>query len=251
MSPTTCSIFFHNYYGEHEGWIRFFCEKMTVPFVLFYNIVEDSLYNIEDSPRDSRLQQQASGPWLKKIVLRRSPNQGKDIGGKLVLLDACLREGIDPQYCIFLHDKKSPYKIQNQQWKDKLFRIVEPAFAQDALTAFSKDPSIGIIAGADTIHNEYDPHTQSFSSTNRLLLTQLQSDYDITTKDCRYVAGTMFWARWRPLADYFTDHPPLDIRQTLEKGNVMDDSFGTYTHSWERLMSWLIFTKSYKIKGIE
>jgi lipopolysaccharide biosynthesis protein len=224
---------------------------MDIPFILFYNIVEDSLYNQGIPFPDHRNPLAPSGSLLKKFVLRRSPNQGKDIGGKLVLIDACLREGIDPQYCIFLHDKKSPYKIQNQQWKDKLFRIVEPAFAHNALDTFIKDGKVGIIAGADTIRNEYDPDKRSFVSKNQDLLTQLQPEYNIVTKDHRYVAGTMFWARWHPLFEFFKEHPPLDIRKTLERGNIMDDSFGTFTHSWERLLTWLIFTKGYKIKGIE
>lgn len=251
MNSITCSIFFHNYYGQHEDWIQFFSQKMNVPFILYYNVVEDSMYNLEQSHLlGDRLQKAASGPWLKKIVLRRSPNQGKDIGGKLVLLDAALRENEDSEYGIFLHDKKSPYKIQNQEWKDQLFRIVEPAFVQRALAAFSKDQKIGVIAGTDSIRNEYDPATQSFISQNRSLLARLQSENNIVTNDYRYVAGTMFWVRRKPLLDFFTEHPPLDIRKTFERGNVMDDNHGTYAHSWERLMTWLIFTQGYTIKGI-
>jgi hypothetical protein len=30
----------------------------------------------------------------------------------------------------------------------------------------------------------------------------------------------------------------------------MDDNHGTFTHSWERLMTWLIFTRGYTIKGL-
>ena len=32
----------------HESWIHFFSEKLTVPFNLFYNTVEDSIYNSEN-----------------------------------------------------------------------------------------------------------------------------------------------------------------------------------------------------------
>jgi len=250
MNSPTCSIFFHNYYGQHDDWIRFFSQKMNVPFILYYNIVEDSPYNLEQSSLSGISRSNPPGPGLKKIVLRRSPNQGKDIGGKLVLLDAALRENDNSEYSLFLHDKKSPYKIQNEAWKEKLFRIVEPTFAQKALSAFGNDQKIGIIAGADSIRNEYDPHSQSFVSRNSVLLSGLQSAYNIATNDYRYVAGTMFWARQRPLLDFFTQHQPLDIRGSLERGNVMDDNHGTFTHSWERLMTWLIFTRGYTIKGL-
>ena len=252
MNPGACSLFFHNYYGQHEDWIRFFSQKMTTPFTLFYNIVEDSLYNLEegDDRLTERLEQAISGPYLKKIVLRRSPNQGKDIGGKLVLLDAWLHEREKAGYSIFLHDKKSPHKIQNHEWKNKLFQIIEPSFTEKALTAFNENNKIGIIAGSHSINNEYDGHLQSFISNNRSQLTQLRSDYRITSNDYRYVAGTMFWARSLPLLDFFSMHPPLEIRKTLEKGNVMDDHNGTTTHAWERLLSWLIFAQGYTIKGL-
>jgi lipopolysaccharide biosynthesis protein len=251
MNPAVCSIFFHNYYGQHENWVRFFSENITVPFVLFYNIVEDSIYNLEDDYQlTGRLQQAVSGPKLQKIILRRSPNQGKDIGGKLVLLDACLREGTDTGYSIFLHDKKSPYKIQSREWKDKLFRIIDPAFIQKALNTFSGNKEVGIIAGSDSIYNEYDYSRQSFISNNHSQLIRLQSEFTIDSKDHRYVAGTMFWVRSHPLLNFFRLHPPLEIRRTLEKGNIMDETGGTNTHAWERMLSWLIFAQGYTIKGL-
>ncbi|HWK02900.1 MAG TPA: rhamnan synthesis F family protein [Puia sp.] len=251
MNPPSCSIFFHNYYGRHEDWIRLFSQKIGIAFTLFYNITDDSLYNLEDDHRlMDRLQQAISGPWLKKIVLRRSPNQGKDIGGKLVLLDTCLHEQENSEYSIFLHDKKSPYKIQNQEWKDKLFRIIEPSFAEKAMVSFAKNKEIGIIAGSDSIYNEYDYSQQAFISNNRSQLIQLRSGFAIDSTDYRYVAGTMFWVRSLPLLDFFRRYPPLEIRKTLEKGNIMDETSGSNTHAWERMLSWLIFAQGYTIKGL-
>src|SRR5687767_3168267 len=149
MNPAI-SIFFHNYYGHHKKWIQFFTEKMTVPFNLFYNIVEDSIYNSEDDHRLlSGLQNNTPGQYLKRIIFRKSTNRGKDIGGKLVLLDTYLHSKLGSEFIIFLHDKKSPYKIQNQEWEKKLFRIIEPVFIEQALAFFDKNPKTGIIAGED------------------------------------------------------------------------------------------------------
>jgi lipopolysaccharide biosynthesis protein len=267
MDPVTCSLIFHNYYGQHENWVRFFSEKITVPFTLFYNVVEDSLYNQEENglynqEEDSlygpdqyhrlsdRLYRSVSGPWLKKIVLCRSPNQGKDIGGKLVLLDALMQEPPDGGYIVFLHDKRSPHKIQSQQWADQLFGIIEPEFVRKALSLFDRKKDLGLIAAAHSIHNEYDPSLRSFISNNGSQLTRLRQELNILNKDYRYVAGTMFWARAAPLLDFFGRFPPLDIRKTLEKGNVMDETAGSITHAWERLFSWLIFAQGYTIKGL-
>jgi lipopolysaccharide biosynthesis protein len=251
MGSATISIFFHNYYGRHDEWIRFFTKNINIPFNLFYNIVEDSMYNLEcDYGLTARLWDEGSGACLNRIILRRSSNQGKDIGGKLVLLDACLSLRLDSEYFIFLHDKKSPYKIQSGEWQKKLFRIIEPDFVEKALTLFRKNKKIGLIAGSDNIINEYDYAQQSFISNNGAQLERFQSEYSIEPGDYRYVAGTMFWARSLPLMEFFGRHPPLDIRKTLEKGNIMDETSGTATHAWERLLSWLIIAQGYTLKEL-
>lgn len=248
---STYSIFFHNYYGQHKKWIQFFSEKMTVPFNLFYNIVEDSIYNIEDDHRLlSNLQENIQSQYLNKIIFRKSPNRGKDIGGKLVLIDAYLHLKQENGFIIFLHDKKSPYKIQNQEWQQKLFRIIEPAFIEQALAFFNENPQAGIIAGADSIQNEYDHSKKSFISNNQVQLAQLRSEFGINNTDHRFVAGTMFWARALPLLSFFRKHHPLDIRKNLESGNVMDETSGTITHAWERMLSWIIIEEGYSIKGL-
>jgi hypothetical protein len=59
----------------------------------------------------------------------------------------------------------------------------------------------------------------------------------------------MFWVRALPLINFFKEHAPLDIRRTLEPGNVMDETHGTYTHAWERMLSWLITEQGYHLKG--
>lgn len=250
MNSPPCSIFFHNYYGRHEDWIRYFTQKVQTPFYLFYNIVDDSLYNQDDDRGLRESLCQMACPFLKKIVIRRSPNRGKDIGGKLVLLDAFLRMQTDSEFIVFLHDKKSPYKTQSQEWRDKLFQIIDTPFINEALRLFGKNKEIGMIASSYTINNEYNYTTQSFASENRSQLTALREEFKIDNNDHRYVAGTMFWARSSPLVDFFKMHPPLEIRKTLEKGNVMDEKNGTNTHAWERMLNWLIFARGYTLKGI-
>jgi hypothetical protein len=251
MSTALFYVFFHNYYGDHEAWVKLFAQQILQPFVLYYNIVEDSVYNIgDDRALISRLRECASGSSLRDIVLRRSPNQGKDLGGKLVLLDACLHEATPTPFSIFLHDKKSPYKIQGQEWKNRLFGIIEPAFIEKALSSFDHNEKVGIIAGAPDIRDECDHSRKTFISTNRLQLEQLQTTFHISIADYRYVAGTMFLVRSSPLLDFFRKYPPLDIRKTLEKGNIMDETSGSNTHAWERMLSWLIFAQGYTIKGL-
>lgn len=250
MNSPPCSVFFHNYYGRHEDWISHLISSMQTPFYLFYNIVEDSLYNQDEERGLTNKLVQMGGPLLKKLVIRRSPNRGKDIGGKLVLMDSFLQMQTGSEYIVFLHDKKSPYKTQGREWHDKLFRVIDASFAEKAIQLFANDKEIGIVAAGHTIKNEYNYDLQSFASNNQTQLTQLMETFHVDTPDHRYVAGTMFWARASPLVDFFKTYPPLDIRKSLEDGNMLDEHEGTNTHAWERMLSWLIFARGYTIKGI-
>ncbi|MFC0773726.1 rhamnan synthesis F family protein [Terrimonas alba] len=245
------SILFHNYYGQHHRWAEFFCQKLKVPFDLYYNFVGDSIYNIDTSLSDlNDIRQNINSPFLNEINFRRASNKGKDIGGKLILLDACLRNSTNSEFIIFLHDKKSPYKVHNREWEQRLYRIIEPDFVEKTLAIFEENPKTGIVASQGTLQNEYDYNKNSFISNNRKELNQLKEVYNITITDHRYVAGTMFWVRTLPLLTFFRKHVPLDIRKRLEEGNVLDEEYGTYTHSWERMLSWIISNQGYDLKEL-
>jgi hypothetical protein len=60
----------------------------------------------------------------------------------------------------------------------------------------------------------------------------------------------MFWGNGHVLMNFFKRHNPLKIRQTLEEGNVLDNFGDTNTHSWERLLSWIILAQGLDVKTI-
>ena len=250
MKPL-CSVFFHNYYGAHQSWMGYFEKNISFPANLYYNIAESSIYNIEQSTEDFFSNYKpGSNSYLKNIIVRQSPNTGKDIGGKLVLLDTYLKLGMQTEYGLFLHDKRSPYKANNQTWTDNLLKIAEKPFSEQALTLIKNNPDIGIITVNGNIGNEFDYTINSFKSSNKQLLSELQNIFDIHPLDFRYIAGTMFWFRTAPLINFLEKNTPLKIRAMLEKGNVTDEDEGTYTHSWERLLCWIITSQNYSIKTI-
>jgi lipopolysaccharide biosynthesis protein len=230
--------------------MKLFSEKMNVPFNLFYNIVGDSIYTLDEKSPEAVTFDSSQSRVLQNLIVCKSSNQGKDLGGKMILMDAYSNAGLASEYIIFLQDKKSPYKIQNEEWKRKLFRIIDPVFIQEAVTTFQNNKNIGIVAAAESILNEWDHSDQSYKSNNKRQLLNLQDQYKIYTKDHLYIAGTMFWARAVTLENFFAKNNPLDIRSSLEKGNVMDENSGSNTHAWERLLSWLITSQGYGIKGL-
>jgi lipopolysaccharide biosynthesis protein len=249
MKPL-CSIFFHNYYGANQSWLDYF-ENISFPANLYYNIAEDSLYNTEPGSLDfSSHYKTGNSTHLKEVFFRQSPNQGKDIGGKLVLMDAYQKLGLQTEYGLFLHDKKSPYKANSETWASNLLKIAEKGFAENALKLFKNKPGTGIVTANGNTGNEFDYAANDFKSNNKILLPELQKMFDINPTDYGYVNGTMFWFRMEPLTNFFQKNPPLQIRAMLEKGNVSDEYQGTYTHSWERLLCWIITSQNYTIKTI-
>lgn len=245
-----CSIFFHNYYGNHPYWMDYFSKTIAIPSHLYYNSVEDSLYNTGAARPELKDENPGTDNFISSLVVRQSSNQGKDIGGKMVLMDAYQQLNIPTEYGLLLHDKKSPYKANNQTWADNLFSIAGADFSKKAMQVFSRWPEAGIITANGNIADEMDHGIQSFKSNNRTLLPVLQQQYQIQPAGWQYVAGTMFWFRMAPVQAFFKKYPPLGIRAMLEPGNVTDEYAGSYTHSWERLLCWIITSQQYSIKSI-
>jgi lipopolysaccharide biosynthesis protein len=194
---------------------------------------------------------------LKEDLLKHFPlatitissNKGKDLGGKLLLLSLCLQLHHKPDWIIFLHDKKSLQALNAKTWKDELLKIIRVEEIQKIKDIISTDSGCGIIASKNYVRKELRADGQ-FSGNNGPLLTRLLHDYELVCNNYQYVAGTMFWAKASALMEFFSKYDPLKIRQTLEEGNVVDNFNGTHTHSWERLLSWIVTSKGLNIKTL-
>ena len=182
-------------------------------------------------------------------VITISSNKGKDIGGKLLLLNACLQTDFEPDWIIFLHDKKSLHAVNAQTWKNNLLKIIAKEQVEKIVRLILNNPDCGIIAANNYVLTE-TKKAGAFVGNNGILLSQLSEEYKINCNQYDYVAGTMFWAKATAVFRFFKKNDPLKIRQTLEEGNVLDNFTGTNTHSWERLLSWLVTSQGLNIKTV-
>ena len=174
-------------------------------------------------------------------------NMGKDIGGKLILIQLLLALWPEIPYVALLHDKRSYHKHSGAFEKENLFSILDPAKFRRISRGFEMDPQLGIACAQGTLRNEYLGKGQ-FATPNSPLLKRLSARYALSTEDPRFVAGTMFWMRTSLLRGFFGTQSPLDIRATLEQGNILDHEQATHTHCWERMLSWIATSGGYKIK---
>lgn len=212
----------------------------SIQFLLNMNVNSDYLQKLKNNL-------ELKYTTTKTLV---SPNIGKDIGGKLALIDYYLNNNQKSKYLLLLHDKKSPQIINGEEWKNNLLRITHPKYIDTIINLFEKDESIGIICAKGSISNEYNFQSNSFKTTNNNLLKEYIKKFDLTLNDYSFVAGTMFWVRSEPFEKFFNKFHPLELRSKLESGNVLDNFKGTHTHSLERIFSWIVTSQGYTIKEI-
>lgn len=187
---------------------------------------------------------------FSNCLIIQASNIGKDIGGKLAMIDLCMQMEEKSTYTVLLHDKQSPHSSLGKIWRKKLFRIIEPNYISQILELFRQNNKIGIVASKEFIMSEYDKQTGEFTCTSNLILKKMILDYQLPNSNFEFVGGTMFWIRTQILNDFFLIHNPLRIRAQLEKGNVLDNTQGTLTHAWERMLSWTAGKLGYEITGI-
>lgn len=179
-----------------------------------------------------------------------TPNIGKDIGGKMALIDLFIKTDLKADYLVLLHDKVSPHAITGERWRNKLFGVIQPSTADMIRSTFDSVPSIGIMGAADFIRNEYDEKKKAFQTTNNDKLFELIEKYQLKPTSYTFIAGTMFWIRASIVRSFFSAHSALQCREMLEAGDLSDQHVGTYTHSWERVLCWLAANNGYIIKGV-
>jgi lipopolysaccharide biosynthesis protein len=190
------------------------------------------------------------GPTDPNTTVLKVTNQGKDIGGTLAAISYYLHFCKRTEYFAFLHDKTSPQTINAEYWRDSLFSIFESNAFSKAIQVLENNPQAGILGAKDFIRNEFVPSGGQFDTTNNELLRQLITNYQLNGEPYDFIAGTVFIGRSRILETFFSAHSPLDAREGLEKGNVLDLEKGTYTHSWERLFCFIAEDQGYTITGI-
>ena len=179
-----------------------------------------------------------------------TPNQGRDIGGKLAALDVLMRCRIETDFSLVIHDKLSPHTPTGIEWRDRLLRIVDPKEVRKIFMKFHDNEHSGIITAAELVKNEYDPDKEKFSCTSSDNIFDYIKKYHLQLSDYEFAAGTIFWIRTSILKKFFSNYPALSIRKELEKGNSLDFDKGTNIHSWERMFSFIANSQGYNTTGI-
>ena len=238
----TIAVLYHIFY---EDSCELVCQELEP--VMTYNPI--FLFNIcSETPCKDEISEALNKKFPGCFIIYTS-NKGKDIGAKLALFELLLKLDLQSDYLLLLHDKKSLQALKSSTWKNDLIKIIFPDNIKAIMQFFSENKNCGIIGTKEYIISEPFENNQ-FTGVNSLILSDLLLQYNIKVKSFEFVAGTMFWVRAQPLKLFFSRNNPLEIRRALENGNVIDNFSGTITHSWERMLSWIVLSSGYFIKGI-
>jgi lipopolysaccharide biosynthesis protein len=241
-SKPDIAILYHIFYEDSAEMVCRELQPLCVHNPVF-------LFNIcADTPDKTAMSGILKAAFPGSYIISTS-NKGKDIGGKLALIQLLLELEMEPDYLLLLHDKKSLQALNSNTWKDGLLKIISPESVAIIPEMFRRNQPVGIVCTKEYMISERYENGH-FLGVNGPVLEKFLSEYDIKPPSFAFVAGTMFWARAKPIIDFFKIYSPVAIRQRLENGNVIDNFSGTITHSWERLLTWMVTSRGYHIKGI-
>lgn len=238
------ALFIHIYYkGSWENIFRDQVRKLDAysPLVMVNLCINTS----GDPATVSAIKKDCPG-----AIVISTPNIGKDIGGKLALVDLFLNMDLNADYIVFLHDKVSPHSITGERWRNKLFSIIDPDRIRGILKEFQNNSKLGVAGARDFLKNEFDEKKQVMDTRNAEKIRELVNRFGLVINDYTFIVGMMFWIRADIIRHFFSKYSPLSCRKQLEEGDSSDQHEGTYTHSWERIFCWLANDQHYTLKGI-
>src|SRR5258705_3763954 len=152
---------------------------------------------------NSRIVSDIKADFPRAFILT-TPNKGRDVGGKLALIDFFIKTKQQPEFIVFLHDKISPYSITGERWRTELFSIIDPAKVKIIIKEFQSNEAIGIVGVKEFIKNEFDKRRNKLKTANSYKIKDLIVKYNLTVTDHNFIAGTMFWIRSAIIIKFFS-----------------------------------------------
>jgi len=241
------AVLVHIYYDNLVGEMINYLAKFPYEFDLYVSFSSDtypeSSLNVEHNMNAVK----AAFPSSYLCVV---PNKGKDIGGKLVLLKHIFEEGITYDYLVFVHDKQSFHMADRDKanrWRSELLgAVLAPGNVNRILTAFEKNPTIGMCGGR-VIDGLMQPTVAGHPGNYPLIRSTYESLFGSLPHTSAFIGGTMFWVRFSLFKKALTPDRIDRILSQLESGNVIEPSV---THAVERIFGIITTAHQYRIGSL-
>ena len=229
-------IFYPDMWPEMKQYVLNLVQSPDVEATFFINTVQPQLAQ----------QIKAEFPFAHVGI---AENQGKDIGGKLRLLQVYFDTKTQSDYMVFFHDKKSLHLLEGgNEWRRRLLTILERKNIPIIINTFRLFPCIGCIGNSESIIRTVCPN---LFNKHLKYIKEYCNKFGLNNFDKRkfdFVGGTMFWVRSKIYEDFFRFNLPLSIRKELEMG-IFDETYTTKTHALERILGYIVTDSGYTIQS--
>jgi lipopolysaccharide biosynthesis protein len=174
-----------------------------------------------------------------KFSITKVSNRGRDVLPFLIILPKVLSDGAE--LVLKLHTKKSPHRIDGEEWRKELFdSLLEKSFVTRTKAAMLSTEEFGLSAPAE----HFVPMSYYWGSNinNVQSVCRKMDWHDQVFDGAQFVAGTMFFAGRRLLTDLLA-LGLLEADFDEEAGQVD----GTMAHALERMIGFICHKQNYKM----
>ena len=249
---------------ELYTWIE--SKKIGIIFHIFYeDLLDEIIENLESLtfnfdlwivyPKGSRFEHALTKCKEKlknlKPYYMSCNNTGKDIGGKLTVLNCIIKGEYDYDYLLFAHDKKSLH-IRNEvggKWRKSLYKgIFNKENVNRIFNGFCNDKAIKM-CGPTVREGECNSKEIAVNKKNYPLMKELLSllfNKKIPHSGA-FVAGSMFYVDYNYFKSIFEKINIDNIIKLLESGDVREPS---YAHAMERVFGLIVTMNNFKIGNV-
>lgn len=222
---TSVAVHLHLFYTDLLPNFIEALSNMPVVFALFVSIPKNT-----DADEEAIAKSLHQLPRMQRLVIRRTPNRGRDIAPML-----CTFANELQQYdlMLHLHSKKSPHDLLQSGWLPFILEHLLPAPSFLKIILHQLENNTGIISPPDYLY--YSP--DGWGISQNIIWAQWlidRSDIDINLKkeypQVDFPKGSMFWARTEFLRRLFN----LGLTyEDFPEEPIPND--GTVAHALERL----------------
>jgi hypothetical protein len=220
MISVLCHLYHHHLWNEISTSIS----RIKTDKQVYVNLTNDKPYEQISKEIKSKF------PNAKISV---SPNQGKDIGGNLRLIDKWMGDGSPGELLIVCHGKN-----RDGGWRKELFA---PLFSNYVPYLFKNNTRLGMVGNKRWLYHRSQDVNSNFYN-------EYCKRFGFSDTSMHFIAGTMFCVRSSIFKEFFSRFNAANIANELEHGDCREPS---RTHSWERLYGGIITHSHYLIKPIE
>lgn len=233
------AVMMQMYYVELWDEFRDYLKNIVDPFDLYVTMADDVLSIDEFQEMSRRIKRDF--PQASTTLVQ---NKGLDIGPFLLTLNSVLNRGVDYDYVMKLHTKRSIHTMGEggDGWRKELVDalLLNPQKYIRNRQLFD-DNEVGMVGAKKWVTSHVETNSRTVDYYKAKLGVPKGKDF---------IGGTVFLMRFEILKKYLTTDNILAVYKELETGYFKDWEAPTKTHALERMFGYMTQNSGYRIVGV-